>query len=164
VLTHRNLVASLGQTRLVHQVTEDDVVIAALPLFHIYGLQITLNLPLLAGATVVILPRFGLEAFLRAVQDHGITRAEVVPPVVLGLATGGCRRRLRPVHPAPAHLGRGAARRRSRARVRADGSAAGQAGLRHDRGERRYPHRARHRPGPPRLRRPPPARRGVPDR
>ncbi|HXZ75878.1 MAG TPA: AMP-binding protein, partial [Streptosporangiaceae bacterium] len=87
VLTHRNLVASLGQTRLAHQVTEDDVVIAALPLFHIYGLQLTLNLPLLAGATVVILPRFELEAFLRAVQDHAITRAEVVPPVVLGLAT-----------------------------------------------------------------------------
>jgi acyl-CoA synthetase (AMP-forming)/AMP-acid ligase II len=86
-LTHRNLVASLCQTRLVHRVTEDDVVIAALPLFHIYGLQITLNLALLAGATVVILPRFGLEAFLRAVQDHGITRAEVVPPMVLGLVT-----------------------------------------------------------------------------
>jgi acyl-CoA synthetase (AMP-forming)/AMP-acid ligase II len=88
-LTHQNLVASLCQTRLVQQVTEDDVVIAALPLFHIYGLQITLNLPLLAGATVVILPRFELEAFLRAVQDHGITRAEVVPPMILGLVTAG---------------------------------------------------------------------------
>ena len=86
-LTHRNLVASLCQTWQVHQVTEDDVVMAALPLFHIYGLQITLNLALLAGATVIILPRFGLDPFLRAVQDHGITRAEVVPPMVLGLAT-----------------------------------------------------------------------------
>jgi acyl-CoA synthetase (AMP-forming)/AMP-acid ligase II len=86
-LTHRNLVASLSQSWTAQQVTEDDVVIAALPLFHIYGLQITLNLPLLAGATVVILPRFELEAFLRAVQDHGITRAEVVPPMVLGLVT-----------------------------------------------------------------------------
>src|SRR5215475_3908365 len=85
-LTHQNLVASLCQTWLVHQVTEADVVMAALPLFHIYGLQITLNLPLLAGGTVVILPRFELEVFLRAVQDHGITRAEAVPPMVLGLA------------------------------------------------------------------------------
>ena len=50
-LTHQNLVASLCQTWQVHQVTEDDVVMAALPLFHIYGLQITLNLALLAGAT-----------------------------------------------------------------------------------------------------------------
>ena len=66
-LTHRNLVASLCQTWLVHQVAEDDVVMAALPLFHIYGLQITLNLALHAGATVIILPRFGLDPFLRAV-------------------------------------------------------------------------------------------------
>jgi non-ribosomal peptide synthetase component F len=58
-LTHRNLVASLCQTWLVHQVAGDDVVMAALPLFHIYGLQITLNLALLAGATVIILPRSG---------------------------------------------------------------------------------------------------------
>jgi len=86
-LTHRNLVASLGQTWLAHQVTEDDVVMAALPLFHIYGLQITLNLALVAGATVIIVPRFGLDVFLRAVQEYGITRAEVVPPMVLGLAT-----------------------------------------------------------------------------
>jgi acyl-CoA synthetase (AMP-forming)/AMP-acid ligase II len=34
VLTHRNLVASLCQTRPVHRVGGDDVVIAALPLFH----------------------------------------------------------------------------------------------------------------------------------
>ena len=87
VLTHRNLVASLCQMRLAHRVTEAYVVIAALPLFHIYGLQVTLNLALLEGATVVILPRFELETFLRTVQDHGVTRAEVVPPMVLGLAT-----------------------------------------------------------------------------
>jgi acyl-CoA synthetase (AMP-forming)/AMP-acid ligase II len=73
-LTHRNLVASLCQTWQVHQVAEDDVVMAALPLFHIYGLQITLNLALHAGATVIILPRFGLDPFLRAVEDHGSSR------------------------------------------------------------------------------------------
>ena len=86
VLTHRNLVASLCQTRLVHKVTADDVVLAALPLFHIFGLQISLNLALLEGATVVILPRFDLAAFLRAVEVYRATRAELVPPMVLGLA------------------------------------------------------------------------------
>ncbi len=87
VLSHRNLVASLDQTRLVHQVTADDVVVVALPLFHIFGLQVSLNLALLAGATVVILPRFQIGLFLRAVQDHRATRAELVPPMVLGLAS-----------------------------------------------------------------------------
>jgi acyl-CoA synthetase (AMP-forming)/AMP-acid ligase II len=86
VLTHRNLVASLCQTRLVHKVTADDVVIAVLPLFHIFGLQISMNLALLEGATVVILPRFDLAAFFRAVEVYRATRAELVPPMVLGLA------------------------------------------------------------------------------
>jgi acyl-CoA synthetase (AMP-forming)/AMP-acid ligase II/NAD(P)-dependent dehydrogenase (short-subunit alcohol dehydrogenase family) len=86
VLTHRSLVASLCQTRLVAPLTEEDVVIAALPLFHIFGLQMTLNLALQAGATVVIMARFELEGFLRAVQEHRVTRAEVVPPIVLALA------------------------------------------------------------------------------
>jgi AMP-binding enzyme len=72
---------------LLDRVTKDDVVIAALPLFHIYGLQITLNLPLAAGATVVILPRFELAVFLRAMQDYRVTRAEVVPPMILGAVT-----------------------------------------------------------------------------
>ncbi len=86
VLTHRNLVANLCQTRLVHRVTEDDVVIAALPLFHIFGLQVSLNLALLTGATVVIMPRFEVAAFLRAVEQHRATRSELVPPMILGLA------------------------------------------------------------------------------
>jgi acyl-CoA synthetase (AMP-forming)/AMP-acid ligase II len=87
VLTHHNLVASLCQTRLVHKVTKDDIVIAALPLFHIFGLQISMNLALREGATVVILPRFELTGFLRAVEVYRGTRAELVPPMVLGLAT-----------------------------------------------------------------------------
>lgn len=85
MLTHRNLVASVCQLRSMG-LTEDDVVIAALPLFHIFAFQVTLNLALLEGATVVILPRFEVGAFLRAIADHGVTRGEVVPPIVLALA------------------------------------------------------------------------------
>jgi acyl-CoA synthetase (AMP-forming)/AMP-acid ligase II len=86
MLTHRNLVASLCQTRVVHRVTEADTVLAVLPLFHIFGLQLTMNLALLEGATVILLPRFDLESFLKAVQDHAVTIAAVVPPIILALA------------------------------------------------------------------------------
>jgi acyl-CoA synthetase (AMP-forming)/AMP-acid ligase II len=86
VLTHRNLVANLSQTRVVHRVTEADTVLAVLPLFHIFGLQLTMNLALLEGATVILLPRFDLESFLNAVQDHAVTIAAVVPPIILALA------------------------------------------------------------------------------
>ena len=86
ILTHRNLVASLCATAPVHRVRADDTVVAILPLFHIYGMQIAMNLALHAGATVVTLPRFDLAEFLRVLQDHRVTRADVVPPIVLALA------------------------------------------------------------------------------
>jgi acyl-CoA synthetase (AMP-forming)/AMP-acid ligase II len=58
LLSHRSLVANLCQTHPVHRVRADDVLITALPLFHIFALQVTLSLGLRAGATVVIMPRF----------------------------------------------------------------------------------------------------------
>src|SRR6516164_6270072 len=87
VLTHRSLVASLCQMHYAQQLEERDVVIAAVPLFHIFGLQVALNLPLRAGTTVVILPRFEIDSFVGAVRDYGVTRAELVPPMLRALAT-----------------------------------------------------------------------------
>ena len=86
MLTHRNLVANLVQTATLHPVVEADRIVAVLPFFHIYGLQVVLNLGLCAGATLVTLPRFELEAFLQLLQQQRITRAFVVPPIVLALA------------------------------------------------------------------------------
>src|SRR3712207_7836959 len=55
--------------------------IAVLPFFHIYGMQVIMNLGLLGGAKVVTMPRFDLEQFLSLIQDHKVTRAYVVPPI-----------------------------------------------------------------------------------
>lgn len=86
MLSHRALVASLSQTRLVQLVRPGDVVIAVLPLGHIFGMQVTMNLALREGATLVTMPRFDATAFLRAVQEYRVTRAEVVPPMMVALA------------------------------------------------------------------------------
>src|SRR5439155_66485 len=64
----------------------DDRIIAVLPFFHIYGMQVVMNLALWSGATLVTLPRFELEPFLALLQAHRITRAFLVPPLVLALA------------------------------------------------------------------------------
>jgi acyl-CoA synthetase (AMP-forming)/AMP-acid ligase II len=86
MLTHRNLVANVCQTEALHRVREDEVVIAVLPFFHIYGMTVVMNLALQRGATIVTMPRFELEPFLRLLQDHRVTRAYLVPPIVLALA------------------------------------------------------------------------------
>lgn len=86
MLTHGNVVANLEQLRHGWRLTDQDVLCAALPFFHIYGFTIILNAALLAGATVITLPRFDLHRFLGVVQRHRVTRGHLVPPVVLHLA------------------------------------------------------------------------------
>lgn len=87
MLTHYNLVANIAQVAaLSGTFVEDDVVLAVLPFFHIYGLQVILHGALHAGATLVSLPRFELETCLQVMQDHRVTYANVVPPIVLALA------------------------------------------------------------------------------
>ena len=86
MLTHKNLVANIAQTLGAIPSAPDERLMAVLPFFHIYGMQCMMNCGLRAGATVVTLPRFDLEQFLRAHQDYRITRSFVAPPIVLGLA------------------------------------------------------------------------------
>jgi acyl-CoA synthetase (AMP-forming)/AMP-acid ligase II len=86
MLTHRNLVANMEQIRSVHRIGADDVLIGALPFFHIYGQTVVLNLGLARGATIVTMPRFDFGHFLDLLERHRVTRAHIAPPVVLGLA------------------------------------------------------------------------------
>ena len=86
MLTHRQLVASLCQTMVPHPVRAGDVVAGVLPLFHIFGMQVTMSATLRAGGTLVTIPRFSLDSFLGALEAYRVTRAELVPPIVLALA------------------------------------------------------------------------------
>jgi acyl-CoA synthetase (AMP-forming)/AMP-acid ligase II len=86
MLTHRNVVANLCQIAEVQTLTEGDTVIGVLPFFHIYGMTVIMNQALRVGATVVTLPRFELDTFLTLVERHRVTKAHLVPPIILALA------------------------------------------------------------------------------
>ncbi|HET7172506.1 MAG TPA: AMP-binding protein [Gaiellales bacterium] len=86
MLTHRNLAANIVQVEGVFRCDEDDVLLAVLPYFHIYGLTVNMNFALARGATVVTMARFELQAFLEAIEAHRVTRAFLVPPILLALA------------------------------------------------------------------------------
>ena len=72
--------------------TEDDVFLAVLPFFHIYGLTGILSTQLARGATLVTLPRFDLEHVLSTIQDYHVTVAHLVPPIVLPAGPPPARR------------------------------------------------------------------------
>ncbi|MFJ1974377.1 4-coumarate--CoA ligase family protein [Streptomyces sp. NPDC087903] len=86
MLTHRQIATNLAQLEHVMKAGPGDRILAVLPFFHIYGLTALMNAPLRLGATVVVLPRFELETFLAAIQNHRITGLYVAPPIVLALA------------------------------------------------------------------------------
>ena len=86
MLTHRNLVANICQVMPSHRVGQADVVLGVLPFFHIYGMTVVMSLALRNGATVVTMPRFDVEGFLQLLETHRVTRAPLVPPIILALA------------------------------------------------------------------------------
>ncbi|KAI0176184.1 acetyl-CoA synthetase-like protein [Hypoxylon sp. FL1284] len=96
MLTHRNIVANLMQLAhcewrngLYHSGPPDgqgDKQIAVLPFFHVYGLTCIALQSIYMGIQVVVLPKFDLDKFCKAIQDYGVTYASIPPPVVLALA------------------------------------------------------------------------------
>ena len=86
MLTHYNLVANMRQMDGLEYFHLDDTLLCVLPLFHIYGLVVVLNMGLHLGATIVTMPRFDLEQFLGMIEKYRITLAHIVPPIVLQLA------------------------------------------------------------------------------
>ena len=86
MLTHRNLVANIEQVKHAILYKDDEVALAALPFFHMYGMQVLMNGLIANGVTTISMPRFDMVEALQAVQDLKITRFFAVPPIILGLA------------------------------------------------------------------------------
>jgi len=85
MLTHHNLIANMRQMDGLDYFHRGDTLLCVLPLFHIYGLVVVLNMGLHLGATIVTMPRFDLEQFLNLIQTYRVTLSHIVPPIVLQL-------------------------------------------------------------------------------
>ena len=89
MLTHRNLIANVLQFEFVDGrfwSRGGETLVSPLPFFHIYGFTASLNISLYYDCTCVTMPAFDLERFLSLVQERRCTRAQLVPPIILGLA------------------------------------------------------------------------------
>jgi 4-coumarate--CoA ligase len=86
MLSHRNMVVNVDQSLELLGVRRGEVTVGFLPLFHIYGMTVLMNLYLGHGAGLVTMPRFDLEAFLTHIQTHRAERVYIAPPVAIALA------------------------------------------------------------------------------
>lgn len=85
MLTHANLVANMRQCWTSGFARYDDVLVSMFPLYHVGGLNCTLNAFLSAGATIVLLRRFELDTYLGLMEQYQATFLFCPPPVVLAI-------------------------------------------------------------------------------
>ncbi len=77
-LSERNLLDNAEGCRLATGFDDEQIMLAILPLFHAYGLTVTLLLPLITGSTVVI-ERFIPRLILQTIDKLRITCLVAVP-------------------------------------------------------------------------------------
>ncbi len=65
MLSHGNLVSNAFVLKDLWQFTSRDVLIHALPVFHIHGLFVATNVCLVAGACMIFLPKFDVDEIFR---------------------------------------------------------------------------------------------------
>jgi len=69
MLSHGNLVSNAETLKALWRFTADDVLLHALPIFHIHGLFVACNITLISGASMILLPKFDLDAIFRALPS-----------------------------------------------------------------------------------------------
>ncbi len=85
-LTHGNLISNteIARTDIV-RARPEDVIFGGLPLFHVFGQTVALNVAVASGACLTLLPRFDAAHALRIIAGHRVTVFEGVPTMYVAL-------------------------------------------------------------------------------
>ncbi len=87
VLTHRNLIANLVQLRAwcCDLQLDREVILAALPFFHSYGLTTCLHFGVFVRSMVVLIPRFDVNMILNVIQKYRVGLFPGVPTMYVAV-------------------------------------------------------------------------------
>ena len=87
-MSHDNLVYNLEQ--IYHPdgsfLKRNDVLMSTLPFYHIYAFTVSNMFHMWLGKTVVTMKKHDIAHFCSLVEEWKVTRAHIVPPIVLQLA------------------------------------------------------------------------------
>ncbi|WP_227395806.1 fatty acid--CoA ligase family protein [Jeotgalibacillus aurantiacus] len=79
MLSHKNVFSNAKDVAEYLNITGEDRVVTALPMFHVFALTVVLNAPLINGGTMLIVPRFSPKDVFDVVQKHKATVFAGVP-------------------------------------------------------------------------------------
>jgi fatty-acyl-CoA synthase len=81
--THRSVMSNLVAGVVWFSSIADSVFLATLPLFHVTGMQFSMNGPLYAGATVVLLTRWDRQAAAMCIARHQVSAWTAIPTMLI---------------------------------------------------------------------------------
>jgi long-chain acyl-CoA synthetase len=84
-LTHFQMYMACSVAGDTFAYRDDDVSMAVLPLFHVFGLSSVMNTAVYSGATLVLVPRFDVGAVLDGIEQHRVTVFCGVPTMFIAL-------------------------------------------------------------------------------
>ncbi|MFN8475933.1 MAG: AMP-binding protein [Anaerolineae bacterium] len=86
MLSHNACVANAYQISAWGNLRGDERMLAVLPLFHGFGMSVTMNAPILHGGTTVLMPRFNAKDVVKAIQKFRPTFFIGVPTMFVALS------------------------------------------------------------------------------
>lgn len=87
MLTHYNLIANTTQAiKWMYKMTPgEEVILCALPFFHVYGMTIGMNYSIMNMSKMVIIPKFDTKQILKSIQTQKVTTFPGAPTMYIGL-------------------------------------------------------------------------------
>lgn len=87
MLTHHNLVANVQMCRHWLYKSEEgkEVVLGVLPFFHVYGMTTVMNMSIMMGSKMVLLPKFDAAEVLKTIHKQRPTLFPGAPTIYVGL-------------------------------------------------------------------------------
>ncbi|KZZ84538.1 fatty acid--CoA ligase family protein [Bacillus sp. SJS] len=79
MLTHKNIYSNASDVAAYLKMNDQDKVVATLPMFHVFCLTVSLNAPLMNGASLIIVPRFSPKEVFRLIKEYQATVFAGVP-------------------------------------------------------------------------------------
>lgn len=90
MISHRNVIANTLQIMIYEDIFRKklgknykDVALGLLPQSHIYALIVICHCSTYRGDSVVVLPRFDLQSYLKSIQTYKINTLYLVPPIII---------------------------------------------------------------------------------
>ncbi|MEH7085381.1 o-succinylbenzoate--CoA ligase [Neobacillus drentensis] len=79
MLSHRNMASNAESNSRLTEFTEEDRIIAVLPMFHVFSLTVCINVPIACGGTIVIVPKFSPSEVINTIRREKATLFAGVP-------------------------------------------------------------------------------------